>query len=210
MPERAQIELPNQNVTVLGAFNPEILGPAWVQRHIENIAPTIEMLVPTAGGTVMYRAGELTWVTTRERLVVCGPPRATGQFVAGVLEKLPHTPLVAIGVNSQLAGELSPSHCGPWRLERSDSETQSLLDGTLVDLSFSQAVRRKDGVRLTLKLTWPTSELDVLLDFNYHLDAKSEDSPARAGKLRAHALRADEFCTDAERICEVLLHDSAR
>ena len=89
--------LPRQNITILGAFNPAIFQPQWVQRFVPEVAENIETLMPVGGGPLLYQAGELLsgpsrpsdWWSMVRRSVL------DGRFAASVLRTLSHTPLRA-------------------------------------------------------------------------------------------------------------------
>jgi len=206
MTEPISFELPRQNVTIVGSFNPAIFHPSWVREHVPQIRDEIQTLMPAEGGPPLCHADELYWTVTPERLVAYGPPRQTGGVVATILTTLCHTPLRAAGVNFLFKGKAPRERCGPWRIAVSVEDTSALLRGSPGELALSQAVQREDGVRVTLKLVWPSEEPEVVLDLNYHLAARESRNEARAKELAAHAERASEFAADAERISRELLH----
>jgi hypothetical protein len=205
MPDDVSLELPRQNVTVVGAFNPAILQPTWIRRWVPEAEQEIETLTPVGGGPPLYRAGDLYWVVTTDRLVVHGAPGRIGRFAASVLRTLAHTPLRAAGFNFSFNGRADRERCGPWSVS-AGGDVRGLLRGSPADFSFSQVIRREDGVRLTAKLLWPSSEPDVVLDLNYHRDAESPQGEKRAEELSSHVERAAEFESDAGRIREALIH----
>jgi hypothetical protein len=204
MSDDVSLELPRQNVTVVGSFNPAILQPHWIQRWVPEIKEEIATLMPLGGGAPIYQAGQLYWVVTPERLVVHGPPARTGRIAATILGVLVHTPLRAAGVNFSFQGQASREQCGPWRLVVGN-DLGEVLRGEPADFSISQVVRREDGVRLTVKLAWPAQEPDAILDLNYHREAESHPAGKRAEELANHVERATEFESDANRIREALI-----
>ena len=206
MTEPISFELPRQNVTIVGSFNPAIFHPSWVREHVPQIREEIQTLMPIQGGPALFLAAELYWTVTPERLVVYGPPGQAGSAVATIVNTLFHTPLRAAGVNFLFTGKAPRERCGPWRIAASTEETSALLRGSPGELSLSQAVQREDGVRVTLKLVWPSEEPEAVLDLNYHLTARESRNEARAKELAAHAERASDFAADAERISRELLH----
>lgn len=203
MPDELSRSLPPQNVTIVGAFNPAIFQPAWIQRFVPEVAGEIETLMPFGGGPLLYHAGELDWSVSVERLVIYGPAVRIGRFAAQVLRELPHTPLRAVGVNFLRRERLDRAQCGPWSMRESE-EVAALLDGVPSDFSIARVARRSDGVRLTVKIVWPSSEPEAVADFNYHRDAESPPGETRAKELAAHAERACEFEADMARITAAL------
>jgi hypothetical protein len=205
MTESITRELPRQNVTVVGAFNPAILQPGWIKRFVPAVTEEISTLIPLEGGPTLFQAGPLYWVVTNERAVVHGPISLAGAVVASIVRMLPHTPLRAAGVNFQFQGRADRQRCGPWRVSSEPAGAQSLMAGTPGEFSMSQVVRREDDVRVTLKLLWVSEEPDVLLDLNYHREGRTPLGEERAKEIEAHVERAAEFEADARRIQETLL-----
>jgi hypothetical protein len=195
------IELPGQNVTVVGAFNPAVFEPEWLRGHLPDFEGPIEFLLPgPPGGAPLIRAGEIHLFASPERLVVYGPAQRIGRMASTILMTLPHTPLRAAGVNFMFPGRRDPAAREPWTIASEVGAVSRLLHGAPQGLGFSQGALREDGVRLTLKLTWPSTAADALLELNYHRDALARPAEARAKELAHHVERAGEFEADAERI----------
>lgn len=193
-------ELPRQNVTVVGAFNPAIIQPNWVRRFVPVLDGELSTFLDAAGGLPLHQAGSLYWQVTPEKLVVYGPISQAGAAAAQILVRLPHTPLRASGVNFLFQETAERPRCGPWRLETEPEEVGRLLAGSVGEFSFSQVVEREDEVRLTLRLRWISEEPDALLDLNYHREGRAPLGEERSKELAAHAERAAEFEIDAQRI----------
>lgn len=198
-------ELPPQNVTVVGAFNPAIIQPDWFKRFVPAVADEISTLVPIGGGPMLFQSGLLYWAVTTERLIVYGPISQAGAIASSILRTLCHTPLRAAGVNFQFQGRADRARCGPWRLAADAAAVQDLLSGSTGEFSVSQTVHREDAVRLTLKLLWPSAEPDALLDLNYHREGRAPIGEERAKELADHVERSPEFEADAHRIREEVL-----
>jgi hypothetical protein len=199
------IELPAQNVTVVGAFNPAIFQPGWVRDHVPGLAGPLEFLVSgPAFAAPLLRAGDVYLLITSERLVVYGPPTRAGRIAGALVATLPHTPLRASGVNFSFGGRREPTGCGPWRISVESAGARHILGGDPQAIAFSHTARRDDGVAVTLKLSWPSSEPDLLLELNYHRDALARLTEDRAKELAEHAERAVEFEADAPRIREAI------
>jgi hypothetical protein len=208
MSQPSEIELPPQNVAIIGAFNPAILEPAWVKRWVREVREEIEVFSPLGGGPPLHRAGPLCWIATPERLIVYGPVGRAGLVASQILTTLSHTPLRAAGVNFTYQGRSDRGRCGPWRISGELDSVQQLTRGAAAEFSFSQVALRDDGVKLTVKVLWPTAEADALLDINYHRDGQEPIGDARAKELAQHLERAAEFERDADRIrSEVLFNE---
>jgi hypothetical protein len=199
-------DLPSQNITVVGAFNPTILRPAWVLRNLLVEATDVsDPIVPEADGPVIYSASGLFWHATRERLAVYGEPNQIGLFVKRLLDILPHTPLTAAGINLQLKRDCEFGKAGPWTVNRALSP-ERVLRGRELELQLSHSVHRDDGVRVSVDVVWRGhGRSSTVFAFNYHLDAQGAHDIERAKQLGDHAARAQEFSDDANRILQELL-----
>src|SRR6476659_6389012 len=88
---------------VLGRFNPAILSPEWVVAH-EILPEGSGQATHILGTGVMhfqFSLGGITWHSALTTLEVSANDSSSdpGQFVASVLDLLPHTPVTAIGSN---------------------------------------------------------------------------------------------------------------
>ncbi len=197
-------ELPLDNVIVVGAFNPNILSHAWVAAHVLGDDPGDgESQLAFGTGAVIHRFGDLFWEPTRQRLRVLGAPSKTGAFVSAILEKLPHTPVSAAGVNFARKCEQAPEGLGPFRIDIDPSRSVELLRGERVATSLSETVKREDDVILTVKITFGAEGGTV--DFNYHCEAVSADSIERSNELRRHVEKSVSFEEDVKRIMGALV-----
>lgn len=211
MAASAPLEMPPHNITVVGSFNPQIIRPDWVRRHILSPAERVETLLPDGVGPIVYRCGGLTWFATKERLVAySAKPQESGKFIYAILRKLPQTPLTAAGVNFKYPftrSHADPDRIGPWRLDFDERHASALLGGTLKEGRLVQTVVREGRVQLGLTVVWQPGMVDVELQLNFHLEAQGQDEIERATQLAEHAMRAPTFAEEAGRILEGLRHD---
>ena len=91
------------DTVVLGRFNPHIISPPWLaQEKIIVEGETVEAEIAVAGRAVAFRfkTGDLAWHVDYNQLIISTEKIAdTAAIAAKVVEKLPHTPLAAIGSN---------------------------------------------------------------------------------------------------------------
>jgi hypothetical protein len=207
-PAPQQIELPPENVTILGAFNPSILRSPWASEYALDKGDEVDFFLGEENGPILNRVRRdgdtFYWLCSRERLVAYGPPQYTGGFVSRVLQALPHTPVRAAGVNLRLdvPGKL-PGALGPWSLTIDRERAAALLGGESLGVGWTHVCRRADGVQLTLRAS-SSMERNVVLDFNYHLDATGPEARVQTGSLAKHVTRAEEFHADARRLLRSL------
>ena len=198
--------LPNDNLIVVGRFNPEILQPDWIERYVfegdegRRTYAGMQQLGIGAPSSLIYRCGDLYWEPNRSRLRVMGPPGETGRFVRQVLKNLPHTPVSAAGFNFQRFVRASPPKIGPFHIDVAGERVARLLRGQPVETALSRVCVKEDGVRLTIKIQFAESETRALLDVNYHRQVASADPLEQTEELRKHAGRSEEFASDVDRI----------
>lgn len=91
------------DTVVLGRFNPHIITPEWLKR--EGILDTDfgEVLAVMTGKEVAFefKTGQYRWHVDYGRLVIASEAATAdpASLAARVIERLPHTPLTALGNN---------------------------------------------------------------------------------------------------------------
>jgi hypothetical protein len=89
----------------VGRFNPAILTPDWL--IAQGILPDgeVEIGQPLGSAILQFRAAGFMWYASLNKLQVHseGIDSDPGVFVSQVLEKLPHTPVRAVGNNFAIA-----------------------------------------------------------------------------------------------------------
>jgi hypothetical protein len=105
--EAMPIKLLRSDTVVAGRFNPHIISPPWLVKEGiikgEGVKPgPIEINVAGSGPLMVlqFSTGDFQWRVDDTRLVISaeGDSDAT-PFVSQIVNKLPHTPLLALGHN---------------------------------------------------------------------------------------------------------------
>ncbi|MHB1036792.1 MAG: hypothetical protein ACYC35_20300 [Pirellulales bacterium] len=164
---------------MLGRFNPYIIHPEWLTKEgIIAEGEAVEAEIAIGGREVAFRfkTGDFAWKVDYSRLIVSTEKNGdTAAIVAKVVEKLPHTPLMAIGNNfryrcnrSKWTGRLPTlDDIGPDQL-RAYGDVQSV--------GWKASVTQSGGVTLntevSLDLTEPVSPM-LTVNVNYHRPVSS-------------------------------------
>lgn len=179
------------NVVLAGAWNPAIINPNWIGRHVfDNTELLYEMLVPMMGNQRLMRFPEKRVQVALEgnRLLLSTtsltkPAMLTVEAIAGkVLELLVHTPISACGINYGFEATTTEERL-PWVSRLGDHD----LVTELLTIKETTIQRRLDGVAilgdpaLNLKLS-DRRDGGFQIDFNYHYDVES--STQAAGRVR--------------------------
>ena len=204
------VKLYEIDTVVLGRFNPHIISPPWLAKEaiIAEQEP-VEAEIALMGRTVAFRfkTGDLTWQVDYTRLIISTEKISdTAAMAAKVVEKLPHTPLTAIGNNFRYRCSLSQ-----WkgRLPKLDDVGFDQLKryGEVQSVGWKASVRHSDGMTVNTDVSLePTAEsLSPMLtvNINYHRQVQS------AADLIAAAHRFDEDRKASVTFLESLLREKA-
>ena len=203
------VKLCKIDTVVIGRFNPHIISPPWLaDQTIIAKEETIEAEMAVAGRTVVFRfkTGDLTWQVDYNRLIISTEKISdTAAIAAQVVERLPHTPLAAIGNNFCYRCSLSQ-----WkgRLPKLDDVGFDQLKeyGDVQSVGWKASVGHPDGVTVNTEVSLePTESLSPLLtvNVNYHREVNG------AAELIAAAQRFGEDQKAGATFLESLLREKA-
>lgn len=180
-------ELDHTSVVVLGAWNPAIICPQWLQEQgiVKKIPEELKFAFQPLGRAVRFDLAGMTWEASDSRLtIVSRVLRNCGTYAAKVLDRLPHTPLQAIGTNFVFQG---PAKDWPRRRAPKIAELKHPIGGGVAPLSQVswEGVIDLDDVTV-LKLTVTEKDDTGVASFNLHRNcAKASAAKAFARKWRA-------------------------
>ena len=158
-----------------GEFNPQIISPPWLLKEQVIAEPKpVEVQLAQVGRAFAFRfkIGDLAWQVDFMQLVVSSENvnSDTAAVVAKVVEKLPHTPLTAIGNNFHYRSNLSQ-----WqgRLPKlNDLGFDDLKTyGDVQSLGWRASVVRPDGVTVNTDVSLEPTESaspQLTVNVNYH------------------------------------------
>jgi hypothetical protein len=180
-------DLESFNITVLGRFNGHIIEPAWAAKHQIILPGDFEVMMQVGGSPPLYRLPSgLAWTVHPDRLVLFGNKADAPDFLDKLLQTLPHTPLVAAGVNFRNATrDKSAPNTRANSLER-------ILPGAPVQAAETRVFEFPEDVKLTVSVSWSGDERVAIT--NFHMTSADHRT------LAEHAKRAREFEDAAEKI----------
>lgn len=173
------------NIVLAGAWNPAILTPPWMCEHhiIEDTQVDVQLSMQPP--SVTYTSGGFRWNARTDRLMVEAEDVALwsqcADFAVAVLDKLPHTPLSALGVNFVFDQSAARALDVPGQMSAS---VATHLKGEIVEEIHIVRVRQ-EGWTMNLKSAVSTS--DPVLDFNFHCEVVNPED-VRAGLDSAQQL----------------------
>jgi hypothetical protein len=92
-----------RDVVVLGRFNPHIINPEWLKKQEICEGADVKVLfgfnMDDQRGEFRFSIGKFKWQVTDARLSIGTTDGNPSELAAAVIDKLPHTPLSAIGHN---------------------------------------------------------------------------------------------------------------
>ena len=191
------MKIPDETSTVVlvGNWNPYILMPEWVGKHIfgeEKI--TAEFLVGPAL-FFRFRARGAKIVTSQDKVTILadktteGSLREIGDLARKLLMKLPYTPIGAVGVNHAFV----ESCAGEDLLRLFDfGDKEKLPPETPVE--HLEICRRLagDGHRINMKISKDQGSEDVRFDFNFHYQ-NGRDFSEQNDKILKDGIVLDHF-----------------
>ncbi len=202
------LKLSEVSTVVAGSFNPQIISPPWLVKEQVIAEPKqVEMQLAKVGRSIAFRfkIGDLAWQVDYMQLAVSTEDidSDTAAIVAKVVEKLPHTPLTAIGNNFHYRCNHSQ-----WqgRLPKLDDLGFDELKtyGNVQSVGWRASVVRPHGLTVNTEVSLePTESLSpmVTVNVNCHRQVSS------AEELIAAARRFEEDRNESAMFLELLLHE---
>lgn len=179
---------------VVGTFNMYILHPQWLAKRGIIEAGT-EVLIETnlAQPGFRFRIAELKtlWIVEPNRILIESEDATVdcGTMIAHVLERLPETPLFAIGNNSIYRAEGTELHLlAPAIRNCPKIESPNAAD-RVVQRSFHLAVKHDEHKVTNLQVSLTDEEVE--LSCNVHTELRDRDDAARAGQEAARRFFED-------------------
>jgi hypothetical protein len=174
---------------------PYIISPEWLLQ--QGIIPNIEQIELGLGALragIQFKIDNVEWLVDDKGLVVSSENEVVdcGDFAAGVISKLPHTPITAVGCDFNFTAGI-----GDWNQRRFP------VLGTLRKEDFpngwgSEAVRWGGTFRIDdsrIGITIAQAEDTVTISFNHHRVTQSSDQAVKA---------VQQFSSDRQRSKEML------
>ena len=207
------------SVVLIGSFNPKILSPAWLRMNDlvddeEYESGEIEIIHPDIA---RFTVGDIKIEVNKRRFIcsIAGDPAARLiDFMSLLFKyKLPHVPVVAIGINYEnhfpldclerriaLGRALSP--LSPWG-EMGERIAEQPIDnpGGLYQLTMREPIQKSEpmirrDVAIEASRKFP-DDVTVFMRVNYHIQltepADDDEEPPAVGALEAMAKLEEHF-----------------
>lgn len=181
---------------VVGKFNPHIITPDWLKKEAIAESDSAELLFGVSGREVTFRfkTGRLEWQVDYNRLTITSDDvsQNTARKAAEVIEKLPHTPLSALGNNFHFEGDSSHWGAGLPSLGKKCDFKSLTAQGKVLEVAWSCKVE-KQGFLLGVSVE--QKEDIIRVHMNIHRPISSKDEAIDA---------ANQFATDLKTSKEFL------
>lgn len=169
---------------ILGRFNPFIITPEWVKKEGIDDADKVEVLFAVAGREVafQFKTKQFRWQVDYGRLVVEAHDLSadSGAKAAAVIEKLPHTPVSAVGNNFHYRALSRDWSAGLPMLGRDVDFKKLGSHGKVTQVTWSCRIQKDSG--LTVGITIEQTEEEVVANMNFHRTVADKDQTVAAGK----------------------------
>lgn len=190
--EELEAKIEGWNVVIAGNWNVSIFNPDWVSRHLFGGHEVQVELRLAPEFSPRYSGDGIQVLFDGNRLLV--HPQQTDQNALNmaeqkailILELLPHTPVIAVGINFRyVETEPSPGLEATFHFDDNDRMTDAGFE--LVSTEILRQLRH-DGRLLNLKLS--QSEGSAIFNFNYHTQVN--DTTEAINAIRGHVLELEQ------------------
>ncbi len=167
------MKIPDETSTVVlvGNWNPYILMPEWVAKHIFEVEKIVAEFLVGPALFFRFRDHGAKIVTSQDRVTILadktteGSLREIGALARKLLRKLPYTPIGAVGVNHAFV----ESCAGDDLLRLFDfGDKEKLPPEMPVEHVEVHRCLSGDGHKINIKISKDLSSEDVRFDFNFH------------------------------------------
>lgn len=177
------LTLSKTGVAITGHFNPHIISPNWLirERILDSSGPVKgTMLLGSPELEIRFNIGDMEWAVHGTRLSIDAKTGSRpAEVAAQVMEKLPHTPVNAVGLNFVYSCDRD-NWSGPNpQLGRLTRESLQEL-GDVQATGWRTAINYNDGVLVNVVFQ---IETDVVLNFNFHRSVENTAEAIKAVRL---------------------------
>ena len=94
------VNLDSANIVFIGHFNPFLISPEWLSKQeIWNPGEVQLLLGGLKQDSVRFSGDGVEWILSADRMMITSAEQDCGHLAAKILERLPHTPVIATGAN---------------------------------------------------------------------------------------------------------------
>ena len=177
------------NTTIRGHFNPYIVSPEWLAENNIWKSEEIQLAFGSVIDGIRFRSGESDWQVNSNSLQISSLGNC-GQLAAEVLKALPHTPVLAVGINFEYSS-----------LEELSKVSPNLGAGFEPPDSLSFEIKKWTGVvhkeSNRIEMTVVVGSQGANVSFNHHLAAtRVDDILAFTESYQEKKLISDQMILD--------------
>lgn len=181
------VTVENANIVLVGNFNPYIISPEWLSEEGVWSCDEIHFaLGAIKRDGVQFRGGGVQWFVSSERMEIASQEADCGALAERVLERLPHTPMLAVGDNFGI-------QCDAIAAASVFESISKLLPDLSTETTRWVATMHDNGVRI--EVTFVNGSEGTSAAVNFHRITRS------AAKAR-EAVR--NFSSDKERALQLI------
>ncbi|MFO7903223.1 MAG: hypothetical protein ACQESR_11555 [Planctomycetota bacterium] len=172
------LNLQSRNVVIVGAFNPRIILPDWLQKVgiVEPMDTKTEVEFEVGGKDrpgFRFSTGAFRWHVTDSRLKIDSQHENPATLAARVLEHLPHTPLSAVGHNLEYRSESIDGLRLPQIGELNSAALKKEYNKTVRETGWSCRLELAEGVLLNIRAMQRLGTIEV--STNLHREVPDVD-----------------------------------
>jgi len=168
------LEIESANIVLFGNFNPYLITPQWLKEQSIWAADDVQLaLGAMQQDGVQFHGDGSAWYVSSDSLVISSTKLDCGSVAVKILEKLPHTPLTAVGSNFEFQDSSDSTQYPVFdeirRTIPSELNSQLLRWGTVI---------HEDDVRI--EVTFLSGEQGTTIALGYRRSASSIEMARRA------------------------------
>ncbi len=202
----AKILEENTNIVILGTWNLGILTPEWFKEQFPEIVKEKEIPIEVALGVNSFRfVVNSIQINPSTNKLVLNPKKLDRKYfkisadlAVGIIDKLPHTPIFAVGNNISFLLENEKFKLfNDSRIQEHHEFYKSILKSSELD-----AWQMKDSLSFEnyiLNITYDYSKQKKIINFNYHYPIVNK------GKIKDYLAEFPNNITKAEEILKELM-----
>jgi hypothetical protein len=165
----------------LGPFNPYIISPPWLAKMKLLPEGEANILLKLFGEGGSFSFQDTEWEVSQRRLVISSLSQDCGELLAGVLERLPHTPVHAVGHNFHYSGSAADWGGSPSPLLGGKGRRELGEISPVEQTRWAGLFLRRDA---RVEVTVAQAEEQVTVLINYHRQTKPDDINAAIAAAR--------------------------
>jgi hypothetical protein len=172
----ATLIVPNSNLIIVGAWNPAIISPVWLRQQFPNLLPGDQVeaeFVVSPAVSVRFKVNDIQIDPSNGRLILSPASnneerlRFLPNLALAISERLPHTPVIAVGFNFVFRVE-ADRRLAIDRFLDERRQAQLYADLGLPTRTGRQVTHSFALAPGTLNITYEYKPDETTMNFNFH------------------------------------------